>query len=209
MTKSLNVKKRRAQRGRPRREGVDREPNGKPSRAKVDESAMNVALRARTRCLGVPEAMAHDQKAESPIGRLNLRGLITEAHLWAAKRYSTIHAQRLKDIQAKVGLAVLGERYFTLEDSRDPAQIDDEIGKTAAKHREMRKCITDRERAVFELVVLDRREPPTNFYPELFGALVKLAHHFDYDPIKNLAMYREEVVKRVHHMLKRANEKAA
>lgn len=71
-TKAAKLK---AKRGRPKMEGVAREPNGRISRSGIGHGPADVvALDARMRHTGLPADKARDQKAATFIGYLNLIG---------------------------------------------------------------------------------------------------------------------------------------
>lgn len=70
MTQTASVKRKR--RGRPRNEAASRNENGRISRAK--EPADKLALAVRARMAGISLVEAKDQKAESFIGILSIRG---------------------------------------------------------------------------------------------------------------------------------------
>lgn len=73
MTKAMSkAQKRRSKRGRPRKEGVMREPNGRASRAKNPPA--KVAIENRMKRYGLTREQATDPKAETHIGRLSLKG---------------------------------------------------------------------------------------------------------------------------------------
>ncbi len=77
-----------AKRGRPKKEGVLREPNGRASRAK--EPPAKVALEARMRMHNLTKAQAMDQKAATNLGRLAMMGRaegLSQDQYEAALRY--------------------------------------------------------------------------------------------------------------------------
>lgn len=75
MKARASAQRRKSKRGRPKVEGVAREPNGRISRSGIDHEPANVvALNARMRHRGITEAQARDQKAATFIGYLNLLG---------------------------------------------------------------------------------------------------------------------------------------
>lgn len=97
-------------RGRPRNEEASREPNGRISRAK--EPADKLALSIRARNAGISIVEAKDQKAESFIGILSIRGQhnggITLGQYDACMEYLRIRADFLRAIAAP-GCGVAGE----------------------------------------------------------------------------------------------------
>lgn len=90
MTKAINLKKRRAQRGRPRDDGVMREPNGRACRAQ--EPVMAVVVNARIRH-GVSPEEAPRQEGGSALGRLWGQKLITTAQRDAGEAYAELCAR--------------------------------------------------------------------------------------------------------------------
>lgn len=93
--------KKRGRRGRPRVEGVSREPNGRISRAK--EPADVVALEARRRHLGLPKDKLRDQRAGSYIGYLNILGNrdgLSDDQYEAAQNFLSLREAYLRAIKA-------------------------------------------------------------------------------------------------------------
>jgi hypothetical protein len=76
MTKSLNVKKRRAQRGRPVDDNCARTASGRKSRARnaPKEDPRKVAVDARQRIFGLTPEDAAADLAGTALGRLRLGG---------------------------------------------------------------------------------------------------------------------------------------
>jgi len=74
--------------GRKRKEGVRRSSNGK-SRGESADKVRAVVL-AQPHRASLPEALRLDQKAETPLGRLELRGFITGPEYTAGHRYAEI-----------------------------------------------------------------------------------------------------------------------
>lgn len=108
-------------RGRPRKEGVDREPNGQARRGKGPrrmpaEAADALTLAVRARHAGITLAEAKDQKAGTFIGILRIRGQrderdpsgISEHQYNALNAYGELHANWLRAIAAP-GEGVAGE----------------------------------------------------------------------------------------------------
>lgn len=100
-TKAAKLK---AKRGRPKMEGVAREPNGRVSRSGIDHGPADVvALDARRRHLGLTQDQAKDQKAGSFIGYLNLIGPrdgLSDDQYKAATNYLGLHTAYLRAINA-------------------------------------------------------------------------------------------------------------
>jgi hypothetical protein len=93
MSAALKIERR----GRKRKFGK-RHPNGKLVQEKpVDQNV--IALRMPHRA-GVPQAVAHDPKAESSLGRYNLNGVITSKEYDAGVYYRGVVARYLMLIKA-------------------------------------------------------------------------------------------------------------
>lgn len=93
------AEKRQAKRGRPKKEGIAREPNGRASRAKDDPA--KVATEARIRHYGVPASMARDPRTGSYLGRLAMAGRgegISQDQYEAATRYLDLYNSYQKAI---------------------------------------------------------------------------------------------------------------
>lgn len=85
-TKGLKIKRKR---GRPRKEGVMREPNGRESRAK--DPPQRLALEARARMLGISVIEANDPDCATFIGALHAAHMrwVRQCEAYAAHRTST------------------------------------------------------------------------------------------------------------------------
>jgi hypothetical protein len=106
MTKSLNVKKRRAQRGRPRLEDIEREPNGRGQRGRnprKHEDPRKVVLEARQRIYGLPAEDAGQPLAGSALGRLRLAGGISEMMFDAGERYRVLWTEAMRALTGPEG----------------------------------------------------------------------------------------------------------
>lgn len=90
--------------GRKRKEGVDRTPSGRISRAKSREPADKLALETRARMLNITKEQAKDQKAETFIGVLAIKGPhlegLSDAQYKALQRYISLRADMLRAIGA-------------------------------------------------------------------------------------------------------------
>lgn len=95
-------------RGRPAKQGVDRTASGRISRAQPREDMRLVAISAREAHTGLPKELAVHEKAETSLGRLWLRGLITGAMREAGEHYARLYGDMLTAIKAPTGLAVGG-----------------------------------------------------------------------------------------------------
>lgn len=95
-----------AKAGRKRKNVLRREKNGRvqrPSRAEQRDRVMSVAL-AQRRKAGLEGDAARDQRAESPTGRLLLRGLLTHAEWQAGERLRSRRTAFLVELGRKVDL---------------------------------------------------------------------------------------------------------
>jgi len=164
----------------------------------------DIVLEARRRVYGLLSEEANDQKAESPIGRLCLKGWISEEQYLAAGSYSRLYDAVLRGIQANVGLAVLGDEYFRLESGKSPEEFREEHERRVARLNKIRGSMNDRERAILDVVAIELQEPPANCLTELFYAIVILSDVTGYDEINNKATRAEAINMRVAKMLKQA-----
>lgn len=96
--------RRKNKRGRPRHAGP-REPNGRKQRVRDMDS---VAINARQRVFGLSEAQARDQHAETVLGRLWLRGVISEHQREAGYRYREKYLSMKRAIEPPRGFEVSG-----------------------------------------------------------------------------------------------------
>ncbi|QGA55882.1 hypothetical protein [Brucella sp. 2280] len=114
--------KRQAKRGRPKKEGIIREPNGRRSRAK--EPAAKVAVEARMKMFNLTKAQAMDQKAATNLGRLAMMGRVeglSQDQYEAALRYLDIRNDYQKSLLSPGA-------YFEENgsvDSNDPGAYED------------------------------------------------------------------------------------
>lgn len=91
-------------RGRKLKPDVDRTPSGRISRAKPKEPADKLALETRARMLNITKEQAKDQRAETFVGVLAIRGTkmdgISDPQFKALQRYSSLRADMLRAIGA-------------------------------------------------------------------------------------------------------------
>lgn len=102
MKARTHAQKRKAKRGRPKKGGAHREPNGRVSRANAP-GEINVALETRARMLGVGLDKARDQKAGSFLGYLSLiggRDGLSERQYQAAMSFKDLRNAYLMAIKA-------------------------------------------------------------------------------------------------------------
>lgn len=100
-SKAAKLKAKRASRGRPKVEGVAREPNGRISRSPLDTNSEEIMRRAER--LGLAVVQARDQKAATYIGYLNLLGKtdgISDDQYDAAMKYLDLRSSYLRSIKA-------------------------------------------------------------------------------------------------------------
>lgn len=90
-------RKRKKSGGRPRLENVEREPNGRPLRShrktETEAEVRKVAVQARARIYGAPEADCVRPEYGSVLGRLYMTGHINKLHLEAGNRASEEYAK--------------------------------------------------------------------------------------------------------------------
>lgn len=94
-----------ARRGRKRRAGVKREPNGRASRSKPvtaaqAQEAKSVVINYRQRIYGLTPDQAKDAKAVLELGRLWLRKMINERQQEAGERFRVITFRHRRAIVA-------------------------------------------------------------------------------------------------------------
>lgn len=95
MTKANRKKRNKG--GRPRLENVEREPNGRPLRSQrkteTEAEVRKVAVQARARIYGAPEADCVRPEYGSVLGRLYMTGHINKLHLEAGNRAAEEYAK--------------------------------------------------------------------------------------------------------------------
>lgn len=140
-TKAAKLK---AKRGRPKMEGVAREPNGRVSRSGIDHGPADVvALDARRRHLGLTKEQAKDQKAGSFIGYLNLIGPddgLSDRQYEAATNYLNLRQAYLRAIKAP-GFLVDGETGIPASDVTDA--YEEWVMDTKEVYADCRKAIQE------------------------------------------------------------------
>src|SRR5690606_18937220 len=97
-SKAAKIKAKRS-RGRPKKEGVMREPNGRRSRAK--EHPAKAAIDARMRIFNLTKDQAMDQKAATNLGRLAMMGRadgLSQDQYEAALRYLDVRNDYQKSL---------------------------------------------------------------------------------------------------------------
>lgn len=140
-TKAAKLK---AKRGRPKMEGVAREPNGRVSRSGVDHGPADVvALDARRRHLGLTRDQAKDQKAGSFIGYLNLIGPvdgISDDQHEAATSYLNLREAYLRAINAP-GRVLDSDIGITISEVTEA--YEDWVADTKQAYENCRKAIQE------------------------------------------------------------------
>lgn len=109
MTKSANIKRKRASRGRPKDADCLREANGRKSRSgrfTPVEDATIVAISARKRHWGLSDKNAVSERGGTVLGRLRLSNAITEPMWQAGQNYLEAYDAYLRSIKSPRGLAV-------------------------------------------------------------------------------------------------------
>jgi hypothetical protein len=178
MAKAANVRKRRAQRGRPRKEGVGRTPSGAVSRAQ--ENVMGVVIEARIRH-GVSEAEAPRQEGGTALGRLWGQKLITTAQKDAGDAYAELHAEAEVYAHAPKGFQRIDGGPAMDWDCKDfdpeayTQRAIDKIGKRDGLCAALTEAKA--EASVFWVAILDC-DPPDWMLPALRDGLTLLARNF-------------------------------
>lgn len=156
----------RNRKGRPRKQNVNRTPNGRI--VKDEEINMQTVIEARQRVLGVPAALAKDQKAGSVLGRLRLANAITEPQYEAGERFKKEHGEMLRAIQASDGLEKHDPTGMGFEwelGAHDPEKVKQQADYTTraigavARHRVAKDRLSLPEWFAVQEVVLEDREP--------------------------------------------------
>lgn len=163
-------------RGRKRKSG-SRKPSGDIRLA--SESPTVIAMRMPHR-RGVRPDARHDQKAESPLGRLNLNGFITDEQLMAGERYALGTSRMLKLIAAPVSsppsIAGFGEP------KTGGGEIDDETAERwkLQYHRAFEAANGAGHLAMVALrvVAVQGDECPHGSFPHLLRGLRELQKHY-------------------------------
>ena len=150
----------RARRGRPKMQGVDREPNGRASRSGV-EPIDKLALEVRSRQMGVAKDEAKDQRAGSFIGYLSMIGPrdgLSEAQYEGAQAYLKLRNAYLRAIKAPDAIYD-GEGLQGLDDQD---AYEDWCKRTIERYDDVRKTIQEAQNysrenlwAVLQLVIIE------------------------------------------------------
>ena len=160
----LRAKRRR---GRPRIQGIVREPNGRRSRAKRPREAIDkLAIRMRAKHTGLSEKQARDPRAESYIGRLFMLGSesggISEEQYNAAIRYLEINNDYKKALQSPAAY------YDDLSTVADPERYEEFCKRAKRQYKEARAAIQEAQfdnrfdnlYAALQYIVLEDLELP-------------------------------------------------
>lgn len=139
-SKAQKLKTKRIMRGRPCKEGVARNDNGRISRADNPESPADiVAKETRMRLFGLTKEEASQPQANSVVGRLMLSGEITGEQYEAIDRFIRNHQSYMKAINAPDSLKVPGASSGIGDD-----EADTEWRLTVErKYKEARRSIRD------------------------------------------------------------------
>lgn len=188
LTKAEKLRKKRG-RGRPRIEGVAREPNGRISRSGIrHEPADVVALEARRRIWGLTEKEVKDQMAATFVGRLRLLNKrtqgeegISQAQYDASQSYLALREAYLRAIQAPGRLIDAEGTGATLSED----EYEDWVRRTKEAWKECSRSIMEAQCfyrhenlfAALDLCVV-RDEPHEHLVGSLRTVLNYLARHF-------------------------------
>lgn len=171
MTKANRKRKQKG--GRPRLENVEREPNGRPLRSQrkteTETEVRKVAVQARARIYGAPEADCARHEYGSVLGRLYMSGHINklqmEAGDKAAMEYDKYYgltgiqhpSAKAQNITRVKGLG--GEvSYQTAKDATNRVMlIEGVLGKTVVQGKPVtsvvkRVCIMDEDLGISEIL---------------------------------------------------------
>jgi hypothetical protein len=174
------VKKRKKRRGgRPRKQGVAREPNGRVSRSPDASRSFREAILARTRLFGVTENQAADAMAGTVIGRMVLQKALSRDQFYAAQKYIEVRHAYLRAIGAK-------------PDFREPLPDTEGDGDYESFCRRARSIFASMQEVITELCIEQRSPAPASaldifitrdtYLPHLEGdlrlALNRLARYF-------------------------------
>ena len=180
MTKSANIRKRRAQRlrGRPRDEDCERTESGRKSRARApSEDPRKTALEARQRVYGVSADDAGQPEAGSVLGRLYLAQAIDEAMFEAGKRYHKLQTNAVRALTGPASLAKGGNGGCG-GDEISPDWVDWATG-VIGKYRAFRAALVDiNAMNTVEVVVVHDMVPLPEMLPALTEGLDSLVQKF-------------------------------
>lgn len=157
----------RRKRGRPRTEGVAREPNGRISRSGIPhEPADIVAIEARMRMHGLTPEAAKDQKAATFIGRLSLAGNpdgINTTQYDALVSYRDLNAAHLRAIKAP-NAALNNDAVSVFSDPDSPEYVE-WVARTRTRWDACRKAVQEEQNysrenlwGALQLCVIDDQE---------------------------------------------------
>lgn len=178
------ISRAKRKRGRPRIEGILREPNGRRSRAKNPAEAIDkLAIIMRAKHTGLSEKEAEDPRSSTYIGRLFMLGTasggITEDQYNAAIRYIEIDNNYKKALQSP------GAYYANSIGKGDPKQFEEFCRRAKKQYQEVNAAIQEaqfdnREDNLYQAlryIVIENLE-----IPNLLGAarlvLNALSRHF-------------------------------
>lgn len=139
--KAEKLRKKRAKRGRPLKENVNRTDTGQISRAATHEdSPFKVAKETRMRLFGLSSDDAGQPEANSVIGRLKLSGEISHEQYEALDRFICSHQSYMKVINAPDSLAVPGAMARSARD--EESEIEWRLS-VERRYKDARRAIRD------------------------------------------------------------------
>lgn len=163
----LDRKKLKRRPGRPRLEGIVREPNGRPSRAKKPREAIDrLAIEMRAKHTGLSEMDAKDPRASTYIGRLFIAGInkggISEDQYNAALKFIEV------DNNYKKALLSPAAYYDELNGSANPDGNEAFCKRAKKQYLAARGAIQEAQfdnridnlYAALQYIVLEDREMP-------------------------------------------------
>ena len=154
-------------RGRPKIEGILREPNGRRSRAKRPREAVDrLAILMRAKHTGLSEKQARDPRAATYIGRLFMAGPecggLSEEQYNAGLRYLEIDNNYKKALQSPAAY------YDGLSSVADPERYEEFCKRAKRQYKEARAAIQEAQfdnrfdnlYAALQYIVLEDLELP-------------------------------------------------
>lgn len=179
--KAANLRKRRAQRGRPRDEDCERTPSGQKSRARRPaEDPRKGAWEARQRVYGVSADQASLEEAGSALGRLKLVGVISGPMYEAGNRYHTLQVNAVRALGGPRNTARGGSGGVSGDVISDD-WVEWAVGVTS-QFRAFSAALAQINAAnTVELVVVHDVDPLPVMHPALRDGLGLLVHKFGLD----------------------------
>lgn len=159
----MTLKRKKRKGGRPRKQNVPREANGRVSRTYAAASAYKAAIEARARIFGLSEKDASDQKAGTVVGRMALSGTISQDQYEAAQKYTEVRNAYLRAIYAK-------------QDYKEPRPEVEGDGDYESFCRRAREIYDGMQDALRELCIEQRSPGPVSALDNFINRDVFLAN---------------------------------